>query len=340
MSCVRCHVHPAQDWTQDDSLGMAAFFSKVAIKGTQEWKEEIVWFNADGGLWNQRTKQLVKPKPLGAPVVEVVGEEDPRVKFADWLTSPENPWFARNVVNRIWFWLLGRGIVHDPDDLRPTNPPENPELLEYLQQELVGHKFDLKHVFRLVLNSRVYQLSSQPNQWNEKDVSHFSHYRARRLSAEQILDAVCEVAGHAEVYASWIPVPNLRLPAGHRAIQLPDGDIDSPILELFGRPSRDSAYEAERNCEASPRQAMFLVSSDHLQWKIASGQRIKKWLEAKKTDPEIVEEIYLAALSRLPKDDEKQKAVDYLAARKDRRNQALEDLVWTILNTTEFMVNH
>jgi hypothetical protein len=340
MSCVRCHAHPAQDWTRDDSLGMAACFAKVAIKQTQEWKEEIVYCNADGGLWDERTRQVIKPRPLGAAVLELAVDDDPRAKFADWLAAPQNPWFARNAVNRVWFWLLGRGIVHEPDDLRPTNPPENPELLEYLAQELVAHKFDLKHVFRLILNSRVYQLSSQPGPLNAQDLAHFSHYHVRRLAAEQLLDAVCQVTGSPENFGSWIPVPPLRLPEGRRAIQLPDGDIESPFLELFGRPSRDSSYEADRNCEASPRQALHMVSSDQLQWKIASGQRIKQWAEGKTADAQIVDELYLAALARTAGGDEKQKALAYLAAHKDARRQALEDLVWAVLNTTEFLVNH
>ena len=339
MSCVRCHVHPAEDWTRQDSLGMAAFFAKVAIKQTQEWKEEIVYCNADAKLWDPQSRRIIAPKPLGAAAMELGEEGDPRVEFADWLTAPQNPWFARNIVNRVWFWLLGRGIVHEADDLRPTNPPENPELLEYLQQELVGHKFDLKHVYRLILNSRVYQLSSRPGPLNDKDLAHFSHYHVRRLAAEPLLDAVCQVTGSPESFGSWIPVPSLRLPQGRRAIQLPDADIESAFLELFGRPSRDSAYEADRNCEASPRQALHMVGSDQVQWKIASGQRIKTLLEAKKPDAEIIDELYLAALARMPGGDEKQKALAYLAQHKDRRG-ALEDLVWAVLNTTEFLVNH
>jgi hypothetical protein len=235
---------------------------------------------------------------------------------------------------------MGRGIVEPVDDLRPTNPPENPELLEYLRKELVDHGFDLKHIYRQTLNSRVYQLSSEPNPLNENDVGHFSHYRMKRLTAEQLLDAVCQVTGSQESFTSWIPVPVLRLPQGHRAIQLPDSDIDSAFLDLFGRPSRDTAYEADRNGEAQPRQALYLVSSDDLEWKIAGGQRIKHLLESKKSDSEVVEEVYLASLCRPPRPDERQRALDYMARNPAARAQALQDLIWAVLTTKEFMLNH
>ncbi len=340
VNCAHCHGHPTEPWSEDDNLGLSAFFSKVAFKATQEWKEEIVYFNADGGLWHPRRKTLVKPKVPGGQALELGPEVDPRVKFAEWLTHRDNPWFATSIVNRVWYWLLGRGIVEPVDDLRPTNPPENPELLAYLRKELVDHAFDLKHVYRLILNSRVYQLSSETNRLNENDAVHFSHYRIRRLTAEQLLDAVCQVTGSQESFASWIPVPILRLPAGHRAIELPDSDIDSAFLDLFGRPSRDTAYEADRSGEAQPRQALYMVSSDDLEWKIAGGQRIKHLLESKLSDSDVVEEVYLAALSRPPRNDEKLRAVSYLARNPAARAQSLQDLLWAVLTTKEFMVNH
>ena len=339
-NCVRCHAHPTATWTLDDDLGMAAYFAKVALKATQEWKEEIVYFNADGGIWHPRTKQLVKPQVPGGEALELGPEEDPRVKFADWLTSPQNPWFAKNVVNRVWSWLLGRGIVHEADDWRPTNPPENPELLDYLSQELVSHQFDLQHIYRLILNSRTYQLSSSTNPLNGRDVAHFSHYRLRRLGAEEILDAIGQVTGSTEPFYSWIPVPSLRLPTGYKATQLPDSDIECTFLEVFGRPSRDTPYEGDRNSDATARQAMFFVSSDTLQWKIAGGQRIQQWFAAQKTDADIIEEIYLAALSRLPTEDEKQKATEFVTKHQSARGEAVQDLMWAVLSTKEFVVNH
>lgn len=340
IGCARCHGHPSEDWTAEDDLGLAAFFAKVSFKSTLEWKEEIVYFNPKAGLWHPKTRQLVKPRFLGGEAIELPPEEDPRVKFADWLVSPQNPWFAKNIVNRIWFWLLGRGIVHEPDDLRPTNPPENTELLEFLEKELVGSKYNLKHVFRLILNSRTYQLSSKTSPWNEKDLAHFSHYPVRRLSAEQLLDAICQATETSDSYASWIPVPPTILPAGSKAAQISDGDIDSVFLQLFGRPARDTCYEGERNAETSLRQALHLMASGHVEGKVANSPRIQRLFQAKKSDAEVVDEVYLATLSRFPTPEQKGKVIDYLAKNKNARAQAVQDLVWAILNTKEFFSNH
>ena len=236
LDCARCHAHPTENWGLDDGLGMAAFFSKVAIKATQEWKEEIVFFNQHGGVWHPKLRDYVNPKFLGGEVLDMPRDQDPRPKFAEWLTSPQNPWFAKVMANRVWYWLLGRGIVHEPDDFRSTNPPSNPELLDYLTQEFVAHKFDVKHLFRLILNSKTYQLSSKPNDFNRGDTAHFSHYYVRRMGAEQLLDAVCQVTGTSDQFASWIPVPPTIMPPGSRAVQVFDGDIRNPLLDLFGRP--------------------------------------------------------------------------------------------------------
>ena len=235
-------------------MGLAAFFAKVSYKATQEWKEEVVYasYGPAKTLRHPKTKAEVKPKFLGGEVVEAGKEEDPREKFAAWLTAPQNPWFARNIVNRVWFWLLGRGIVHEPDDLRPTNPPENPELLAYLEQELIGHQYDLKHVYRLILNSRTYQLSSVSNPWNEKDLAHFSHYQPKRLSAEQLLDAVDQITETPETFSSRIPEPFTHLPAGFRASSFPTGTSRAPFLELFGRSPRNTPYESERSAGRLP----------------------------------------------------------------------------------------
>jgi hypothetical protein len=341
LNCARCHGHPSETWTLDDNLGMAAFFTKVAFKATNEWKEEIVLFNRYGAVGHPRKREGVKPKFLGGETLpELPQEEDPRVKFADWLTSPQNPWFARNVVNRVWFWLLGRGIVNEPDDMRLTNPPENPALLDFLAEDLRGHKYDLKHIYRLILNSKIYQLSSQPNPWNGTDAVHFSHYPRKRLGAEQLLDMISQVTDTQEGFASWIPVPYLRLPNGTRAAQIPDGAIESPFLETFGRPPRDTPYECDRNLDATVRQALYRVSSDHLEGKVAGSQRVQRLCQANKSDADVAEEIYLATLARFPREDEKKKVIEYLVKNKAARVQAVQDLVWAVLNTKESMFNH
>jgi hypothetical protein len=340
MNCAHCHAHPYENWTLDDNVGLAAFFTKVAFKATNEWKEEIVFFNQWGTIAHPRTHAVVKPKFLGGDVLDLPREEDPRLKFADWLVSPQNPWFARNIVNRIWFWLLGRGIVHEPDDMRLTNAPENRELLDFLAQELTGHKYDLKHIYRLILNSKTYQLSSKPNDFNRSDTVHCSRYPVKRLGAEQLLDMISQVTDSPEVFTSWIPVPYLRMPNGSRAAQIPDGAIESAFLETFGRPPRDTPYECDRNVDATVRQALYRVSSDHLEGKLGGSKRVQRLCQAGKSDADVVNEIYLAALARWPKEDEKKKMVEYLVKNKAARVQAVQDLVWAILNTKESMFNH
>ena len=335
IDCAHCHNHPFETLTWDDNFGLAAFF-KVGLKNTGEWGEQIVHYNPASVVRHVQTGQVVKPKLLGGDALELPADEDPRGRLADWMTSPQNPWFTRCVANRVWYWLLGRGIIHEPDDLRETNPPENPELLDYRCQELVAHQYDLKHLFRLILNSKTYQLSSKPNQWNRSDEMHFSHYPIKRLGAEQLLDAVSAVCESPEKFPG--------LPSGYRAIQLSHSGVNSFFLDLFGRPPRDISCECERKQEASMPQALYLINTDHLEGKLRGGQRIKRLLAAGKSDAEIVEDFYLAALSRLPTDGEKANTLDYIAAKasdkKDAREQALQDVLWALLNTKEFMFSH
>ncbi len=275
VGCARCHAHPTESWTLDDNVGLAAFFAQVRYKATREWKEEIVYVNPRQTMRHPRTSEVVPPKFPGGEVVELEGEEDSRVRFAQWLTTPENPWFTRNIVNRIWFWLFGRGIVHEPDDLRSTNSPENPELLKYLEQELASHNYELKHVYRLILNSRTYQLSSKSNRWNAGDVAHFSHYPVKRLGAETLLDAIGQVTERWDTYRSTIPEPFVVMPSGFRATHLADGSIDLPFLQLFGRPPRDTAYESDRDLELSMRQTLHLLNSSDVQNKINASPRLR-----------------------------------------------------------------
>ena len=336
LGCAHCHAHPTEDWATADALGMGAFFAKIGYKATLEWKEEIVFFNPKGVLRYPRTREVVKPKFLGGATLDLDPEEDPRVKFADWLTAPENPWFGRAIANRIWFWLFTRGIVQEPDDLRPTNPPENPELLDFLARELAGHRYDLKHLYRLILNSRAWQRSSSGDSEGTAETAHFGRYPVVRLGAEQLSDAICRVTETSEKIQSIIPEPFTFLPPGHRATQLSDGNIGVPFLELFGRPQRDTPYESERNNDTSLWQALYLLNSDQLEGKIGNGERVKRLLAAKRTDEEIVDEFYLAALSRPPAPEEKRKVLEYLTAHKNRA-QAIRDFLWALLNTKEFL---
>jgi hypothetical protein len=340
VGCARCHGHPTENWSLEDDLGFGAFFSKVNFKSTLEWKEEIVFPDPKGVLRDPKTRLPVQPKILGGGVVPVAADEDPRAKFAAWLTSPQNPWFARNIVNRIWYWLMGRGIVNEPDDLRVTNPPENPELLAYLESELVSHHYDLRHIYRLILNSRTYQLSSVPNRWNVWDVAHFSHYPVKRLSAEQLLDAISAVTETSEKFRSIIPEPFSNWPVGQRATQITDGNAECPFLDLFGRSPRDTPYEEERSADVSLKQALYFINSEQLDGKISGSPRLKRLLATIKTDPDTVDELYLMMLSRFPTAEEKKTLLDYLAKKKASRPQAVQDMVWAVMNSKEFIFNH
>jgi hypothetical protein len=339
MGCARCHAHPQESWTLDDDLGLAAFFARVKYKSTQEWKEEIVYTDFRANLKHPRSRAIVEPRlPESSAAVKVGAEEDPRGQLAAWLTAPGNPYFAKAIVNRIWFWLLGRGIVHEPDDLRPTNPPGNPELLAYLESELTTHQFDLRHIYRLILNSRTYQLASESNQWNASDTSLFSHYPVKRLAAEQMLDAISQFTETSEKFRSIIPEPYSNWPANFRATQISDGNTECNFLDLFGRPPRDTPYEEERNSEVTLKQALYLLNSEQLEGKVSNSPHLKRILA--KNDSELLDDIYLSSVSRFPTADEKKRLLEYLATKKATRAQAVQDVAWALLNAKEFEFNH
>jgi hypothetical protein len=341
LSCARCHGHPSESWALDDDLGMAAFFAQVRFKPTQEWKEEVVFVDPDAAYRPGKSKVPVRPRVLGSRApIELGAGEDPRAVFAAWLTSPENPWFARNAANRVWSWLMAHGLIQEVDDMRASNPPSDPKLLDYLASELVAHKFDLKHLFRLVLTSKTYQLSGVPTTQNAQDEGHYAYYRVRRLGAEQLLDAITRVTETPESFGSSIPEPYVRLPGDVRAVQLGDGSFGTPFLETFGRPPRDTPYEAERCLRPSMRQALALVNSNELDRKIVGSGRIARLVKQGMTDAQIVEDFYLAALSRPPTEAERKAAVAYVANDPKARLQGLQDVLWALLNTQEFLFNH
>jgi hypothetical protein len=340
LSCSRCHPHPTEKWTLDDNLGMAAFFAQVRFKNTAEWKEEVVYLDPDAVFKNPKTKQPVKAKFLNGPEVELTKGEDARARFADWLTAPDNPWFAKNAVNRIWAHLMGRGLVHEPDDMRPGNRPSHPEFLDFLARDFVAHRYDLRHVYRTILNSQAYQRASRTTPRNAADTTLYSHYRLRRLGAEQLLDALTQVTQTSETFASSIPEPFTRLPRDIRAVQIADGSITTPFLELFGRPPRDTAYDRDRCNDTSMRQALHLLNSSDIERKVANSERLKRLVSEKKTNKDIIEELYLAAFSRVPTQAELGKLTAFLVDNKTPRPQALQDVLWAIVNTQEFIFNH
>jgi hypothetical protein len=306
----------ADKWPEERLDGLAGFFTKVGYKRTGEWKEEIIIFDPD-------KDQSDAPKPVfpDGTAAELTRYQDPREVFADWLITPKNPWFARQIVNRMWYWLQGRGIVHEPDDIRAGNPPSNSELLNYLADELVEADYDLKHVMRLILNSTTYQLSSIPTSDHPEAAAQFASYTVRRLEAEVIIDALNQITGTTETYSSIIPEPYTFIPENCRAIALPDGSITSSFLELFGKPPRDSGYQSERNNNITAGQRLHLLNSSHVRDKIRKGEGIEKIT----SQGDSRESLYLAILSRRPGPGD---------------GWGSSNLAWTLINTTEFLFRH
>jgi len=323
----------ADNWDQDRLLGMAAFFSKIAYKSTAEWKEEIVRFDPD----KETTHSAVFPD--GTPA-NLSADRDPREVFADWLIAPKNPWFTRNIANRLWSWLLGRGIIHEPDDIRPDNPPTNPKLLAFLEHELVAANYDLKHLYRLILNSKTYQLSSIPRTDKPEGAANFSHYPLRRLEAEVLIDALCQITGTTEKYSSAIPEPFTFIPEEQRSIALADGSITSSFLELFGRPPRDTGLESERNNRPSAAQRLHMLNSSHIQRKIERSAKLRPLMQSRRNPRQVVTGLYLTILSRFPTSEEFEIVQAYSAPGAKKGPQAAVDLAWALINSVEFLHRH
>jgi hypothetical protein len=308
---------------------MQAFFAPVSVRGSP--RGEFVLASGDPPTKHPRTGETVPPHALGTKPAEMKG--DRRLALASWLTSPDNPWFARNLANRTWAHFLGRGLVEPVDDVRATNPPTNPELLDALAAHLVKSGFDFKQLIRTVTASRVYQLSARPNATNEKDELNYSRALFRRVDAEVLLDMVSQATGVPERFDG--------VPAGTRAIQLWDSKVPHYFLKLFGRPVRASACECERNHEPGVSQVLHLLNSPALHAKLAHERgTVARLVRQKQDDGELVEELYLTFYSRPPTPRERAAAVEYLRAAPGERRQATEDLAWSLLNSLEFIFNH
>jgi len=326
-----------EKWPEARRTGMEAFFSRIAFKATAEWKEEIVCLDP------APADPLDAVFPDGSKV-RIPPNRDPREVFADWLIAPENPWFARSIVNRVWSWLLGRGIIHEPDDIRPDNPAVHPELPAYLEKELVKAKYDLRHIYRLILNSSVYQQSSIPRRAHPDAEALFACYPVRRLDAEVLIDAFCLIFGGGESYSSAIPEPFTFIPEQHRTIELADGSISSQFLEMYGRPARDTGLESERNNQPTDAQRLHLLNSTHIQHKIERSQRLQRLIKnAKGNRRSLVRSLYLNILSRHPTPAELVAAEKYFQGDKGGKvnlKQAAGDLAWALTNTKEFLYRH
>lgn len=344
LQCAQCHHHPFEKWSQQDYYSLAAFFSQVGRRPGSQQGEEII-FHRRGvpSATNIKTKQPVKPAGLGSPLAEVSADQDPRLALTDWLTRPENPFFARALVNRYWKHFFGRGLVDPEDDMRETNPPTNPELLAALARDFTKNKYDLKALVRTICRSRTYQLSSVPTKENALDRQNFARYYPKRLPAEVLLDAINQVTETDTSFEG--------LPRGTRAVQLPDNSFNAStyFLTVFGRPEMSSSCECERSSDASLAQSLHLLNSKDIQAKLTSDQgraaRLAK--DGTRADSEKMQELYLAVLSRPPSPEELQQAQQYLDRKppsadkaQETKRQAYEDILWALVSTKEFLFNH
>lgn len=337
IQCAQCHHHPWDRWGQSDYFGMQAVFAEVGFKTNA--LGDVLRNKRPGPTKHPRTGQPVEPKALGGAELSS-GQR--RRQLAHWMTSDNNPWFAENLANRIWARMMGRGLVEPVDDFRSTNPPSHPLLLAHLARELRDNDFDAKHLIRHIAASEAYQRSHRTNPSNQKDGFNYSRYPMKTLPAEVVFDAVCQVTGVDEKFAG--------LPAGIRAIELWDSHVPHYFLRLFGRPVRETACECERVSEPNVSQVLHLLNSPKIHQKIAHGRgRVRELVHSTADDGRIVDELYLAALSRFPtaaeraavlrhvQQESRQAAADPAT---DPRQRAFEDLTWSLLNTLEFLLNH
>ncbi len=351
VQCAQCHHHPYEKWSQDDYYGLAAFFSTIGRKEARKMPENDSVFHARKVAMakNPNTDKQLRPTPLDGAALDVPAERDPRVDLAEWMTAPGNPWFAKMLVNRYWKHFFGRGFVEPEDDIRATNPPTHPALVEQLAVHFTKSGFDLKELCRVICNSRTYQLSAIPNEHNAVDEQNFARRYPRRLSAEAMLDAINDVAGARNNFN--------KQPLGVRAVALPDDNAnnESYFLRVFGRPQMDTACECERSDTANLGQSLHLINSDdmHRILETADGRAATLAKDVKRPDAERVGEIYLQALSRKPAEKELKIALDHLAKKRalaaadpaklkpeQAEKEAFEDILWVVCNTKEFLFNH
>jgi hypothetical protein len=332
IQCAKCHNHPFERWSQDNYYGIGAFFNRVQRKPGINPEEQVVWVARSGEVTQPRTGKQMQPwLPLSGSA-DLAGEDDRRATFVDWLVKPENPFFAKVEVNRMWGHLMGRGIVEPVDDFRDSNPPASATLLSALADDFARNGYDRRRVIRTILNSRTYQLSSRKNDFNATDVKYFSHATTRLMAAEQLLDAICQVTGVSEKFAG--------LPSGTRATQLPSPDVDSDFLKVFGQPARETACACERSTDSNLSQALQMINGPLVHSKVRDEKnRLRTLASANKSDSEIVTELYLAALCRAPGEGEMAAATRHIANAGDRM-RGLEDVCWALLNANEFLFQH
>ena len=332
IQCAQCHHHPSERWAQDDYYALAGFFTGIGRKAPPGASESI--FAIKGSELNHpRTAKPVPARALGAEPADFTGQADRRTVLARWATAPENPFFARSIANRLWSHYFGHGLVEPIDDIRATNPASNEPLLDELAKHMRDSKFDLKAYTRTLLNSRLYQLSSRPCETNASDEQNFSHSLPKAIPAEVLLDAISQATGVPEKFNGW--------PEGYRAIQVWDNRMPSYFFRIFGRPVRASVCECERSSEPSITQALHLMNSEEITNKVRAKQgSARKLARSDKPPREIVDELYLSTLSRYPNDKERSLMLKFFDEAGGDRQGAVEDALWALLNTREFVYNH
>lgn len=331
IQCAQCHNHPFDRWTMNDYYGFAAFFPQVGRKPAEDPREVVIYDKPDGEVKHPVTGRAVAPKFLGGIRPEINAGENRRDVLARWLTSPENPAFARNLGNIIWAHFLGRGIIEPVDDARISNPPSNPELLEALGQHLIEYQYDLKKLARDICNSRTYHLSTRPNPTNEADDRNFSHAKIRRIRAEFLLDCISQVTETRDKFRG--------LPRGAHAVEIGDGNESNYFLTTFGRATRASVCSCEVKAEPNLSQALHLLNGDTVHNKIQEGGVVKRLVAAGKTNEEIINQLYLRSLGRKPDDKERVQVMQFFKPGSNRE-VVLHDLFWSLLNSKEFIFNH
>ena len=347
MQCAQCHHHPFERWSQDDYYSLAAFFSQVGRKPSGTRGEDLIFHKRGmAAAKNIKSGLSLKPAALGDQVAAIAADEDPRLRLADWLRSPKNPFFAKALVNRYWKHFFQRGLIEPEDDIRESNPASNPELLAALEKRFIESGFDLKDLVRVITTSNAYQLSALPNKHNVGDRQNYSRYYPRRLPAEVMLDAVDKLAGTQTDFSN--------LPSGTRAVALPDNSYNNnPFLRVFGRPEGESVCECERIQSSSLAQSLFMINANDIRQKLAnqSTGRAQRLANDKRPAKEKIEELYFAAFGRQPRPDELQTALNYLTEKRinaqgkpvDAGRAAFEnyqDLIWALMNSKEFLFNH
>ncbi|MEO7649112.1 MAG: DUF1549 and DUF1553 domain-containing protein, partial [Bryobacteraceae bacterium] len=340
IECARCHNHPFEKWSQNDFYGFSAFFARVERKDMYLNNHNGTYLKDAGEVIHPKTKKAMQPKYLEGSLESEAPGEDVRDKLAQWVTSPRNPFFAKAAVNRFWKFYMGRGLVESVDDFRTTNPPSNTALLDGLAADFIENKFDIKKLERRILNSRAYQLSSEPNETNRNDQTNYSHFIVRRLMSEQLIDTMAEVTGVPEKLPSF--------PLGTRAMSIGVMPFGKPhyMMKVFGRNDLREVI-CERDTKPSVAQVMDLISGETIDRQVTAKEgHLDEWLaDAALKDRDLVEKIYLSALSRFPSEDEIAAALKPVAAASSgeavaKRRQAFQDLLWTMFNSKEFLFQH